>query len=403
MRITYLSCLVLFSLLVPLNINAGALVLTPTRLLLVIAFVICTPKLLVGKKSIVDFLLLIHVVWVPLVLLFHHGPAKMAEAGGIYAVEVFGAYALARTSIKTLFDLKLILRTVVLTVLLMLAPAIVESVTGKNIFGILVGGSPYSGDMRMGLHRVRGPFNHSIHYGCYCAIAFGLYQALRYAGGYNAFGLRSLFVSGLMVISTFFGLTTGGLLALNCEFFLFAWQRYIGVPNKWRKLCVYAFFGYLILDLLSDRPAYVAIISRLTFNTASMYYRVNINKFGMENVWQNPLMGLGQNEWVRPDWMLSSTMDNFWLFNAVHFGIPGFLSLFLASIITLLLKPTTTDEMELNVLTGVRIAVFGLVFAAMTVHLWSLVLIFFTFLLGMVESVRTFGAVEQSDGEFELP
>ena len=58
--------------------------------------------------------------------------------------------------------------------------------------------------------------------------------------------------------------------------------------------------------------------------------------YGSASALNHPLFGVGLNEWERPEWMPPS-IDNFWLFLAVRYGLPApfllllaFLSIFLA-------------------------------------------------------------------------
>ena len=65
-------------------------------------------------------------------------------------------------------------------------------------------------------------------------------------------------------------------------------------------------------------------MSYATFSAHTAYWRSIIFDWGMVNVWANPIFGLGLNDWVRPRYMVSGSMDNFWLVVAVRYGIPGF-------------------------------------------------------------------------------
>ena len=69
------------------------------------------------------------------------------------------------------------------------------------------------------------------------------------------------------------------------------------------------------------------LITYLTFNSGTAYWRLHIWNFGSAEVWRNPLFGIGLNDWARPSWMWTASVDNFWLLTAMRYGIPAFLLL----------------------------------------------------------------------------
>ena len=106
----------------------------------------------------------------------------------------------------------------------------------------------------------------------------------------------------------------------------------------------------------------------------------------MVNVWQNPFIGLGLNDWVRPDWMLFvASVDNFWLLNAMRYGIPGFLSLLLPVLISVFAVGRGGAD-DGAVAKNIRLAwVFCMISFSVsltTVHIWATLYSFFFFLFG---------------------
>jgi hypothetical protein len=101
----------------------------------------------------------------------------------------------------------------------------------------------------------------------------------------------------------------------------------------------------------------------------------------MVNVWNNPVFGLGLEDWVRPHFMYSGSMDNFWLALAVRYGLPGFGLLALAWISGLarvFLAQTSHTQLRY----GWAFCMLGLTFTLATVHIWTAVYSFTFFLLG---------------------
>ena len=105
----------------------------------------------------------------------------------------------------------------------------------------------------------------------------------------------------------------------------------------------------------------------------------------MKNLWGSPLFGIGLNDWVRPWYMHSGSMDNFWLVMGVRYGIPGFVTI--ASGYALMIYGIMRRDFEQSpVLARIRRAwVFtflGLSFTLTTVHIWTNIYSFVFFMFG---------------------
>ncbi len=97
----------------------------------------------------------------------------------------------------------------------------------------------------------------------------------------------------------------------------------------------------------------------------------------------SPIFGHGLNDWERPGWM-GGSIDNFWLVNAVRYGIPGFLlsaSSFLAVCIGLgRLKNLPFEVAQCRM--GLVVTICGLAISLCTVHVWDAPYVLIIFLLG---------------------
>ena len=82
--------------------------------------------------------------------------------------------------------------------------------------------------------------------------------------------------------------------------------------------------------------------------------------------------------------MLSSSIDNFWLFNAVRYGLPAAILLGLAVLSTFraLALKKGLDERLAAYRTAIMISIFALCTAAWTVAFWDASYVLLLFLLG---------------------
>jgi|HigsolmetaAR202D_1030399.scaffolds.fasta_scaffold02511_3 hypothetical protein len=371
------------------SFHLGSLRLTPYRLVLIATFVPCLLRLLSGQAGplrIVDTLMFAHIGWCFIVIAVHHGEAVALESGGIRMLEVLGAYLIARVYVTDERSFRGML-AVAFLVLVLIAPLVVlESLTGfhliKEVAARIMGVPFYSGiDQRFGLSRAFGPFDHPILLGVFAASMVGVswMTALPRLGQPRRRRLPTLAaVAGAMV-----SLSSGALAALSIQLCLLLWERFTrGVAGRWKILTGLFVAAYTAVDLLSNRSGYHVFLHYLTFSAHTAYNRIIIFQTGIQDVWRNPLFGIGFNVWSKPSWMHSDSMDNFWLVQAVTFGIPGFLTLALAVILALAMGWGRLPPRLTRLRMGWVISMIGIIVAACTVHLWNNIFVYFMLLFG---------------------
>ena len=190
--------------------------------------------------------------------------------------------------------------------------------------------------------------------------------------------------TGLVAVVAGTSLSSGPLLSLVLQTMLIVWDKATAsVAHRWLILGTLAALAYFVVNALSNRDAIEVFISYLTFNADNSYMRVLIWHYGTQSVMQHPIFGTGLNEWARPEWMPGS-IDNFWLVNAVRYGIPGFLFMtggFLSVCFGLgRLKGLSFQIAQYR--KGLIITLYALAFVSCTVHLWNATYVWLIFLLG---------------------
>ena len=377
------------SLALPIYIYAGPLRLSPYRVILTLLFL---PLLIswisgaAGRVRLPDILILLFAIWAVLALFLAHGAAFALEPAGIFLIETFGAYLLARRYVRNLAGFQVFVRSLVAVVVVILPFAIFENFTARpiilEIFGTVfkTHGNTVM-EPRLGLDRAQGPFGHPILFGVICSSAFSL--AL-----YTLVRKRSLFVYllrpacvGAAVASS---LSVGALASLVTQVLLIAWDRITArVPHRWGILAFMSALFYVVIDVLSNRTPIEVLISKFTFNLGNSYNRIHIWHYGKQEVLNNPIFGIGLNDWNRAWWM-SASMDNFWLLTAMQYGLPAFalFTLAVVLIVSKLGKLNGVSETVLRCRTGLLITIAGIAMSACTVHLWNASYVLFMFLLG---------------------
>ena len=384
--------LLLLSLLVPteFSFTLGSLRLTPYRLVLLVAFVPSLMRLLSGRAgplSLVDLLIFAHLAWAYVVIGHYHGFGVAIESGGIRMLELGGAYLIARTYIVGEKEFRgaaafLFAIACVLTPLVLL-----ESISGVHLIKTLaakITGQSFVSSIedRFGLSRAFGPFDHPILFGVFAASALGMVWIRAYPrlGQPHVRQLPKIAV----VLSALTSMSSGALAALITQFMLLVWDRKTRhIQSRWKIFCAIGLAMYVCVDLISNRSAMKVFLSYLTFSPGTAYNRIIIFEWGIQDVWRNPMLGIGFSVWTRPEWMHSTSMDNFWLVQAVTFGIPGFLTIALPVLLLLSRKWSSLPQRIRRLRTGWVISMIGLILAGCTVHFWNSLFVYFAFLLGM--------------------
>ena len=373
-------------LLLPLNFSLGSLSLSPIRVLLLLAFVPLVLRWTMGGAGRItkgDILITLHSLWVGLALFAVHGSDRIPFIG-ITIVEIFGSYLLGRTLIRNATDYQLLFRYFLIALAILAPFVLVEMVTSQIVISEILGRVAAThpkvqagfADMRMGFFRAQTVFEHPILWGVFCSV--GIANVFHI---YRDKFLKSVFLTGFVTGMTFTSLSSAPLLSVAVQLITIGWgwiTRY-----AWWVLLGFAVLGYVAIDLLSNRTPVQVLITYLTFNSASAYWRLLIWDFGSAEVLRHPLFGLGLGDWARPDWMFTASVDNFWLLTAMRYGLPAFL-LLAAGIVTNLVQIIRADLSDrlADFRRGYVIALVGLAITLCTVHAWGATFVFVMFYIG---------------------
>ena len=398
--------LFMLGMVVPVWMRVGPLLLMPHRVVLLVLFVPLMIALLSGKAGRIrsfDILMMASALWAVLSLGVKGSTlgASIPQQMGIYMLETFGAYLLARVTIRTADDFIYFIRLFFIALLILVPFGVIEAVTHRAVMLELIPksvGIVYT-EPRWGLRRAQTVFGHPILYGVFCSTAFGLFwyamrSKLTRVGG-----------AAMAFIGTFVSLSTGALVSITMQITFIAWEMVTkAAAKRWSIFAGLSVLAYVLIDLLSNRTPFHVLITYATFNSGSAYNRILIWRFGMENVWDRPMFGLGADVtlWDRPYWM-SASADNYWLLMAMQYGIPCFL--FIATALFIIMRKVSfaplKDPMAQACRAGWLTAMGGLIIAGGTVHYWHGVMAFSMFFFGAGVWAIDAGAADQAAPERE--
>lgn len=391
-RLPFLARFYLLMTVLPILFNVGSLVLSGQRVLLLLLIMPLTFKLLrgaYGRLIWTDYFFFLYILWATVAIAVNN-PDRVLQNVGSTGIEFLGGYLVGRAYIRSMDNFLALIRFLAILVCITFPFAVFETLTGRPILIELLGKIPgftsvaiLNIEARMGLERSQVLFAHPIHYGLFCSAAFSLvFVGLK--------GListtRRYLTAAIIGVCVFFSLSSGALLPILLQIFLIFWVYLLrDVRQRWVILLGIFSVIYVVIDLLSNRAPIGVFMSYATFSAHNAYWRGIIFEWGMMNVWANPIFGLGLREWVRPFFMRKGSVDNFWLLNAMQYGIPGFLLLMTGYLPTLwwIGRRNFDADPRLWLLRRAWMFTFaGLTLTLCTVHVWTSIFSFVFFLFG---------------------
>jgi O-antigen ligase len=372
----------------PCVIFVGPLRMSLYRIVLIAMLLPCLIMFVSGKAGrmrLADIAVLLFAFWCVLSLTVVSGTESSAQTSGIVFLETAAPYLLGRCFIRDADDFHSMVRLLFTLVLVLLPFAFVEFVSGHNVsrelFAMICPTVSGGGETRVGFTRVQSVFEHAILFGVCTGSVFALAHLVL---GYKKSFPQRILMSGTVAVTVFLSLSAGPLIALIIQGILLAWNALLqGVKARWKILICLVVVLSLATQLAANRSLPAIVSSLFAFDEASYWYRVLIWDYGSQAVLKYPLFGAGMNEWERPNWMIP-TIDNFWLYLAVRYGLPASLLLFTAllSIILGLSVKKDLDDKLTAYRTAFLISMTAFFLVGWTVHFWDAAYVLFLFLMG---------------------
>ena len=371
--------LIIMSLVCPseLSLYLGSVRLPPHRIALIIAFIASVLRFMQKQQirlMLHDYLFMLYGLWTVGVFMQHMGEAEGLQFGGSLALESFAAYFAARVFVTDMAKLRAVVGVLFLAVVSVGTIAAIESTLNWHFVHIILSGmTGYVVDLdeeyRLGFLRAYSTFDHPIHYGTFAASALALVWTSEPKAWEQR--KRALLVAG----ATFLGLSSAPMLSFGVQSGLLIAERLTrSIPRRVILGLVLIALGMTVMSLGSNRTPFAIIATGFTLDPWTGFYRLVIWEWGLENVWSSPWTGIGLNDWFRPWWMISDSVDAYWLVITMRAGIPAFL--LHASAVLMLMRavywrPWRIDPAMKQVMHGWTFSIVALSLAGCTVHYWN--------------------------------
>jgi len=339
MILRILTILFIISIFIPVEFHylLGSLRIETYRVVLGLALVVSIINIrqVLEKADFVDVLLGAFIILATASLMYNHGVQKGLESSGILAIEVLGSFYLARLFITTPKRYYFVNLGFVMILSVMVFFSLYEAfakhrilhdwatmITGNNSLDYRLYTHYY---IRFGIMRTTNLFAHPILYGTIGAIffPFAILLVINKFKWINFGRALALLIGMITTLSSapLLAVVFQGATAMLAHY----WQ---GAKRLWSSLAFFAFASFLLINALSNRGFFAILISYLTFNPVTGYYRMLQWEHSMDDIADNPVMGIGLHDWSRPEWM-NSSIDSFWLLVTMQHGVfAGFILLF---------------------------------------------------------------------------
>jgi hypothetical protein len=379
------------SLVIPLIFNIGPLRLSLYRMVLIV-FTLPAIGLLfsgrAGRIRVPDVAVLVLSIWAAICHFVVDGAGTAVESSGIFFIETFGAYALARVSIRDAQDFVFLSRALFWSIVFLLPFAVYENFTDHTILldvceAISISYPNLPHEMRLGLHRAQVAFPHQILLGVYANAAVAL--TFFVASHRSPFAVR--FMTTLVVVFVgFTSLSSGPISSMVAQMLIIGWDTVLKrVRQRWWILISLFATVWIGIDVLSNRSTVEVLIAYLALNTWTGYYRTLIWEYAWQAALNHPLFGHGLYafDWERPAWM-SGSMDCFWLIPAVRYGLLGGAATLVAffGVYWSVARCKGLDPREMSFRIGYLGVLTGFFVVGWMVHFWDQTYVLLIFLLG---------------------
>ena len=352
----------------------------------------------------IDALLFLAAFWMPASFIYTYGPVDGITRGGALALDTLGAYLIGRTCIRDSNDLR--------RVLILFAPGLclaglsvaAEAISHRQIVkplaeAIFGSRANLEGirdtakiDIRLGLLRSAGPFPHPILAGVVLVSAMAIYLN----SGLRKWPFYGGMAGGLLAVFTVSSSALFGLVIVCGATFYDRFHRLVSFLS-WRLVLAGTAIVLLVLQLATSNGV-IALLGRLTLDPQTAYYRRLTWHFAGEAVADNPVFGIGFEEFARPAWM-STSVDAHWLNLALKHGLPVPVALLVLAVTICFmlaqLAMARRHEVERRLYVGCIVSLGTISLLGFTVSFYGGPLIWYCALLGMLGSLAAQGFLQR--------
>lgn len=343
------------------RLDLAGFALFPYRLALAVSlpFLIIKASREPVRVGFADLVMIFSAVWMFLATAAHYTIDISLKTGGAATFDALAAYLVGRLYFRNSIDLRRFLYRITPLVIGAAFVLFVESISHRYLFrpfvGMVTGHSPAAilnrmYEIRNGFLRATGPFQHPIAAGLFFATLLPLFLAADLP-------VRR-WIGALACVGGVFSWSSAGIASLAAGLALGFYDQFQRKHRiGWMPVVLSVLTICIMIQSFVQGGLIRFIIRYASLNPATGYYRLAIFQYGWADVERHPWIGIGYfGSYLRPAWMGTESVDNFWLLQALRYGIPGMV-LFLVGAWAVIIKlGMMRQRLESGSLTGRRMA-----------------------------------------------
>ena len=308
------------------------------------------------------------------------------------AVEFSAAYIVARGYIFGPDALHSFIRALKLAAAVVIGLAALEHLAQQHIthntiaafWGLPRADTP---EFRYGIMRASSTFPHSILYGTFCAITGAIFL-------YSERGSGRIFWVGLCAVGCFLAMSSAPIMSFMIAISIFFYDAFLRRYHwRWQVMTAAIAMMLVVIYLGTNKPI-SWIISHLTLDPATGYFRVATWEVAFHYIGLSPLVGYGFEAFAdKDDFFGNASVDTVWLTLALRFGLPFIVLVFIMNILAFVRSGSTSgprrgDPYMDDMCTGFTLAVVLFMFTGLTVHYWNNIWMFWGIVIGIRASLK---------------
>lgn len=313
-------------------------------------------------------------------------PGSLSSSAAVI-MEFLFSYVVGRAFFVQPAALDTFIRVLKFMTIFIVAIAVAEIMTGRLVAhetaGMIFGISPPGAVFRQGLIRATSTLDHPILFGTFCALVNAIMLFWEPTNG------RRFLMSFVCLIGCVVSQSSAALMAYVLGTAAYGYEQLAQIPKRWTIFWSLIGFAIGAALLLSEHPI-GWLISNLTLDPQSGYFRILIWNLAFERIEQSPLFGFSFEMFNDP--ILDTTIDCVWLVNALRFGIPASALLFLVNVAAIwpIRRPNSGECDPYGRRMGMAFTTVLLLFmfSGITVHFWNYMWVFWGLCIGIRGALR---------------
>lgn len=367
-------------------VDASGAKLTVGRIAVLILLIPALIRLAKADRHFIasDYLAALTGIWMVGAAAYVGGDGSLSSAVAV-CLEYVGGYFVARglffgSAVSTFVQ---VLKKFLIVVVLL---ALADSITGRLITHTTLAGIFHSApllqpDFRADLLRTASTFDHPILFGTFCTLSGALLMA------YEQTLAKRTWWAGVCLLGCVLSMSSAPLLSFIIAIAAFVYERFMRTYSwRWSLFWTAVGAGVLAIFFVANHPI-GWIISHLTLDPVSGYFRLMIWDLALQKIDQEPWTGFAFNS--LHDGILDYTIDCVWLQLAIRFGVPMIVLAALTNVAAILPARRNASKLTSDPLHwGFTTALVLTMLTGLTVHYWHFLWIFWGLCLGIRASLR---------------